>query len=629
MNLTGFAKRYFAIIAFIAGLGFLAILEGGDMGQVQRQVNWFFGNFVAFLAKVLFFDFFFFLDTINIPVVVIVLVGGALFFTFRFTFINIRGFAHAISVVRGTYDDPDAPGEVSHFQALSSALSATVGLGNIAGVAIAVSLGGPGAVFWMMVAAFFGMVSKFAECTLGQMYRQVDENGEVRGGPMVYLKEGLTDLGFPKVGTVLSVLFAVLCIGGSFGGGNMFQANQSFAAMSKLIPALGGERAEGTVVVTSSKPHELELRKHLMQFKTTPEEGSDAEPVVFRPVEDVSVQATDWAQTESGFQYKFDVIAMASGPSFNLDAGIIDTVETATVSGRDVEWTALEGASVVNADKTRGGTGDLGWLYGMLLAVLVGIVIIGGIKRIGKIADKIVPVMVVMYVISAMAIILLNASEVPGAVAEIFRQAFSPDAAYGGFIGVLIQGVRRAAFSNEAGVGSAAIAHSAAKTKEPIREGLVALLEPFIDTIVVCFMTGSVIVVTGVYADPATAGLDGVLLTGAAFDKGLAGFADIALSVAVVLFAFSTMISWSYYGERCWSYLFGNDQTQAYRILFCIFVWVGCVSSLGNVLDFSDLMILSMAFPNIIGVVWLSGKVRRALDDYWERYKNDEFTVYK
>lgn len=626
--MTGFAKRYFAIIAFVVGLGILAILEGGDMGRVQRQVNSVFGTVVEFLFKVLFFDFFFFTDAVDIPIVVIVLVGGAIFFTLRFTFINIRGFFHAISVLRGTYDDPDAPGEVTHFQALSSALSATVGLGNIAGVAIAVSLGGPGAVFWMMVAAFFGMVSKFAECTLGQMYRQVDENGEVRGGPMVYLREGLADLGFPGIGKVLSVLFAVLCIGGSFGGGNMFQANQSFAAMSKLIPALGGEHAQGTIVLVVDEPIEIDRRRHLIQFKTTPTD-EETEPVVFNPVDDVAVKTTDWAQTEDGFEHRFDVVATNTGPLSNLDAGSVDTVELAAVEGRDVTWTTIEGAMVVNPEKTRGGTDDFGWLYGLLLAVLVGIVIIGGIKRIGKIADKIVPAMVVLYVISALAIIILHANEVPGAVAEIFRQAFSPDAAYGGFLGVLIQGVRRAAFSNEAGVGSAAIAHSAAKTKEPVREGLVALLEPFIDTIVVCFMTGSVIVVTGVYADPATAGLDGVLLTGAAFDKGLASYADVLLSIAVVLFAFSTMISWSYYGERCWSYLFGTDQTRAYRVLFCVFVWIGCVSSLGNVLDFSDLMILSMAFPNIIGVVWLSGKVRRALDDYWTRYKNDEFKIYK
>jgi AGCS family alanine or glycine:cation symporter len=320
-----------------------------------------------------------------------------------------------------------------------------------------------------------------------------------------------------------------------------------------------------------------------------------------------------------------DSVAITSGESFHVEPGIVTTVSFATVNGRDVKWETPAGATAENIEKFRGGSEHLGWLYGLLLAVLVGVVIVGGIRRIGKVADKIVPVMCVLYVISGIGVLIVNASAVPAAIMTIFDAAFSNDALYGGFIGVIVQGVRRAAFSNEAGVGSAAIAHSAAKTKYPVREGLVALLEPFIDTIVICFMTGIVIVVTGVYADPATSSLEGVLLTGEAFGSALGDFAAYALSTAVVLFAFSTMISWSYYGERCWSFLFGNEQTLPYRLLFCGFVWLGCVSSLGNVLDFSDLMILSMAFPNILGVVILSGKIKRALDDYWKQYKDGAF----
>ncbi len=439
----------------------------------------------------------------NVPFVVLWLVFGAIFFTFRYRFPNLRAFGHAIAVTMGKYDEEGSTGEVSHFQALSSALSATVGLGNIAGVAVAVGVGGPGAVFWMVVAAFFGMVSKFSECTLGQMYREVDANGNVSGGPMRYLDKGLDELGFPKLGKVLAVAFAIMCVFGSFGGGNMFQANQSYAQVSAVLPI------------------------------------------------------------------------------FQSDGGSL--------------------------------------IYGLILAAMVGVVIIGGIKRIGLIAGYIVPVMVGIYFLAGIFVLVVNAGAIPEAFGKIIGEAFAPEAVGGGAIGVLIQGFRRAAFSNEAGVGSASIAHSAASTEEPVREGIVALLEPFIDTIIVCTMTGLVVVITGAYQGGAT----GVEMTSQAFDTVIPNFSYV-LSFAVFMFAFSTLISWSYYGERCWTYLFGTGSSLAYKVIFLCFVVIGSVLNLGSVLDFSDLMILGMAFPNVLGMYFLSGKVRAAFDDYWKRLQNGE-----
>lgn len=433
----------------------------------------------------------------KLPFVVAWLVLGAIFFTLRMSFISVRGFAHALKVITGAYDKAGDTGEISHFQALASALSATVGLGNIAGVALAVAAGGPGAVFWMIVAALFGMSSKFVECTLGQMYREVRPDGSVSGGPMHYLDAGLQEMGLGALGKPLAVLFAVMCVGGSFGGGNMFQANQSFAAISEVIPFF--------------------------------------------------------------------------------------------------------------ADKA--------WLYGLVLAFLVGLVVVGGIRRIGTATSVIVPFMCGLYLLAGVWVLIVHAADVPAAVATIVRLAFTPEAGYGGFIGVLVQGFRRASFSNEAGVGSASIAHSAAATSEPVREGIVALLEPFIDTVIVCAMTGIVVVVTGAY----TQGMgDGVQMTSWAFGSVVSWFPTV-LSAAVFLFAFSTMISWSYYGERCTVWLLGERAILPYRLLFLVAVFCGSVFKLGNVLDFSDLMILGMAFPNILGAVLLSGKVKAALDDYMGR----------
>lgn len=447
--------------------------------------------------------------SIGVPFVVVWLLSAGLFFTLLMKFINIRAFGHAVALVRGKYDDPNNPGEVSHFQALASALSATVGLGNIAGVAIAISIGGPGATFWMIVAGLVGMTTKFAECTLGQMYRKVSPDGVVSGGPMHYLRDGLADIGMAPIGKFLAVLFALLCIGASFGGGNAFQVGQSLNAI----------------------------------------------------------------RTEDSFAF---------------------------------------------IDKAP-------YVYGLVMAFFVGIVIIGGIRSIGAVAGRIVPFMCGAYVLAAIYILAANAIQLPGAIGLIFSSAFSWDAGLGGFVGILVVGIQRAVFSNEAGAGSAAIAHSAARTKEPVSEGIVALMEPFIDTVVVCTMTALVIIVTGVYADPQHADLvvnnKGAALTKEAFMLGGFVWFKWILYGAVVLFAYSTMISWSYYGERCWTSLFGPRASIYYKILFLVFVVLGSIVTAGNILDFSDLLILGMSFPNLVGVLLLSGKVRRALHDYMEKLR--------
>lgn len=505
---------------------------------LEATVNETFGKVNQALASVMFYK-----VGGHVPLAVLWLVVGAVFFTVRMGFINFRGFKHAILVTAGRYDKKsgDDQGEVSHFQALTAALSATVGLGNIAGVAIAIATGGPGATFWMIVAGFLGMSSKFVECTLGQKYREVRPDGRVMGGAMFYLSKGLAEMGLSGFGKVLAVFFAVLCIGGSFGGGCAFQVNQSLDAVAETIPGLQDHR----------------------------------------------------------------------------------------------------------------------WIYGLVMMIGVGIVIIGGIKSIARVAEKIVPLMCGVYVIAAASIIVMNLDKLPGAVAAIFEGAFSPQAAYGGLIGVLVIGFKRAAFSNEAGVGSAAIAHSAARTEYPVREGIVALLEPFIDTIVVCTMTAIVIIISGAYAvdfgpDPEDASktvptrlalqeageeIDerdaaamlasipsdkGARLTSIAMDRQIPYFRFV-LALAVALFAYSTMISWSYYGERCWAYLFGDNSSMVYRVIFLTFVFLGSIVSARNVLDFGDLMILGMAFPNIVGLLLLSGGVAGDLKSYWRKYSDGEF----
>jgi AGCS family alanine or glycine:cation symporter len=453
-------------------------------------------------------------STPGVPIVVLWLILGAVFFTLRMRFINVRGFRHAIDVVRGRYDNPDDEGEVTHFQALASALSATVGLGNIAGVALAVMLGGPGAVFWMMLAGFVGMSSKFVECTLGQIYRHKRADGHVLGGPMSYLDEGLAALGMPRLGKALALAFAFMCAAGSFGGGNTFQVSQSLGIVRTMVP-------------------------------------------------------------------------------------VFDRVP---------------------------------WVYGLLIAGAVGVVILGGIERIAKTAEKIVPLMCGLYVSACLFILAMNLEALPGAFARIVGEAFTPMAGFGGFVGVLVVGIRRAVFSNEAGVGSASIAHSAAKTEYPIREGMVALLEPFIDTIVVCTMTGLVIVVTGAFEDPANYDLlragQGAALTARAMAGEVSWFPWV-LMVAVVLFAYSTMISWSYYGERCCVYLFGDRAAMPYRITFVVFAFLGSVVTAGKLVTFGDLMILAMSFPNILGLLLLSGVVKRQLDEYMNGLRSGTFAKGK
>ena len=478
---------------------------------------------------------------IQVPIVLILLVCGALFFTIYFGFVNIRRFGLAIEVVRGKHDDieKDVPpvddtnvnvvdgdivdtikdeskhGEVNHFQALATAVSGTVGLGNIAGVAIAIAIGGPGATFWMIVCGLLGMSSKFVECTLGVKYRDIDKNGVVYGGPMYYLTKGFKELKLAGLGKFLAILFAILCVGGSLGGGNAFQSNQ---AAQQIVGITGIQHASA------------------------------------------------------------------------------------------------------------------GFFVGVILAIITGIVIIGGIKKIAKVTEKIVPFMAIIYIIASLIIIFAHFSFIGEAFCLIFNQAFSPRAGLGGLMGVLIVGFKRAAFSNEAGAGSASIAHSAVNTKYPASEGVVALLEPFIDTVVICTMTALVIIIFnregvmfpyggdghgGVVLGDSGTTISGVDLTTLAYNDVIPHFSYV-LTVAIVLFAFSTMISWSYYGLQAWKFLFGRSKAAdlSYKLLFLVFVVIGASISLSAVTDFSDAMILAMVFPNMIGLLFLFPKVRQEMKRY-------------
>ena len=501
---------------------------------IDQLIDEKFGNATGWFVDFIFYKIPF-SENVQIFWVLFPLILGATYFTFYFKFINFRGFITSINIVRGKYDHLDqhknlprsvdetrevntkenkaiyeAEGEVTHFQALTAALSATVGLGNIAGVAIAVSIGGAGATFWMIVAGFLGMASKFVECTLGVKYRDIDENGTVYGGPMYYLTKGLKSRGLEKFGKFLAVVFAIFVIGGSFGGGNMFQVNQAFQLVENIT---GGE------------------------------------------------------------------------------------------------------ASFLHGK---------GWLFGIVMAVLVGIVIIGGIKKIAKVTDKIVPFMVVIYVSASLFVIISNYTMIGDAFAQIFKGAFSPEGVAGGAIGVLVQGFKRAAFSNEAGIGSASIAHSAVKTKYAASEGLVALLEPFIDTVVVCTMTALVLIITGNVAveNSSLNDAQAILLTSGAFESVISWFPYV-LTIAVVLFAFSTMISWSYYGFQGWAYLFGRSKKMEYlyKIIFCLFVIVGSAASLGSVIGFSDAMIFAMMVPNMVGIIILAPKVKKELIRFMDAIK--------
>ena len=481
----------------------------------------------------------------NVPVVVLLLVIGATFFTIFFGFPAVTKFKLAINTVRGKYDelehhgvektdlevvDGDLPGtirdeskhgEVSHFQALATAVSGTVGLGNIAGVAVAIAVGGPGATFWMIVCGLIGMSTKFVECTLGVKYRDVGEDGTVYGGPMYYLKRGLEAQNKALLGKILAVIFAILCVGASFGGGNAFQSNQAAVQIESILGLSGGA---------------------------------------------------------SGF------------------------------------------------------------VIGVILALIVGVVIIGGIKRIANITEKIVPFMAGIYVLACLVIIFDNISYVGDAFGMIISGAFTPAAGLGGVLGVLIVGFQRAAFSNEAGAGSAAIAHSAVKTDFPASEGVVALLEPFIDTIVICTMTALVIIFfnmdvgafdygnsvnSSVLINETQQYVGGVDLTSMAFDSVLPGFSYI-LTIAIILFAFSTMISWSYYGLQSWKFLFGRGKKAdiVYKVLFLLFVVIGASATLDAVIKFSDAMILALVFPNMIGLLFLFPRVREEMNKYVKAIKD-------
>lgn len=527
--------KKFLLSLFALVLPILTFAQEAQKMGIDEKIDQVFGDATGWFVGFIFYKIDFG-GGVKVFWVLFPLIIGALYFTIYFKFINFRGFFKSVNIVRGKYDDLDHhesliaagdatpggdaretiaieghEGEVSHFQALTAALSATVGLGNIAGVAIAVSIGGAGATFWMIVAGFLGMASKFVECTLGVKYRDIDEDGTVYGGPMYYLTKGLKSKGLPVLGKILAALFAIFVIGGSFGGGNMFQVNQAFQLVEHIT---GGNES--------------------------------------------------------------------------------------ILHGR-------------------------GWLFGLVMAVLVGIVIIGGIKKIAKVTDKIVPFMVVIYVAASLFVIFANYDLIGSAFAQIWNGAFSPEGIAGGAVGVLVQGFKRAAFSNEAGIGSASIAHSAVKTKYAASEGMVALLEPFIDTVVVCTMTALVLIITG-FVDPLNPPANdaqAILLTSSAFASSISWFPYV-LTIAVVLFAFSSMISWSYYGFQGWTYLFGRTKKMeyTYKVIFCLFVIVGAAASLGSVIDFSDAMIFAMMVPNMIGLAILAPKVKEELNKYMDALKS-------
>ena len=446
----------------------------------------------------------------DVPLVVVWLVFAAVFFTFYFRFINISGFTHAIRLVRGDYaDEEDPPGEVTHFQALATAVSGTVGIGNIGGVAVAISVGGPGATMWMIIAGLLGMSTKFIECTLGTMYRQINPDGSVSGGPMYYLEHGFAARKMPGFGKFIGRFYALGIVIGCLGIGNMFQSNQAFV---QFVNVTGGSQ------------------------------GS---------------------------------------------------------------WFA-----------------DKGWLFGACLAMLVGLVILGGIKSIARVTSKVVPFMAIFYCASALIILAMNYEAIPFAINAIISGAFSPEGISGGAIGVMIIGFQRAVFSNEAGIGSAPIAHSAVQTGHPVTEGYVSLLEPFIDTVVICTLTAMVIVTTFYYDPNFNTGLGGIEMTSAAFERNIS-WSPYLIAIAGMLFAFSTMIAWAYYGLKGWTYLVGESALASggFKLVFCLFVALGCSIQLEAVLDFSDALVFLICIPNIIGLYMLAPVVRKELSRYQENFR--------
>ena len=509
-----------AAAALVAFAALIVSVVPAQAQSIDETVNQIFADSTGWFVSFIFAP----IPGTSIAWIVLWLVVAASVFTVYFGFIQFRVIGHSLALVSGKYSDPDDAGEVSHFQALATALSGTVGLGNIAGVAVAVSIGGAGATFWMILAGLLGMASKFTECTLGVKYRNEYPDGRVSGGPMYYLTKGFAERGLPG-GKVLAVLFSIFCVLGALGGGNMFQANQAHQQLSGVFG-----------------------------------------------------------------QYP-------------------------------------------------------GWITGFVFALIVFAVIVGGIKSIARVTEKVVPFMGVLYVGAALVIILMNINMVGAAFGQIIDGAFTGNGIVGGMVGALIQGFRRAAFSNEAGVGSAAIAHSAVRTKEPITEGFVSLLEPFIDTVVICTMTALVIIITGqLVTDPETGlyvindagqvttatGATGVGLTSAAFESAFSWFPYV-LVLAVVLFAFSTMLSWSYYGLKAWTFMFGEGKAQelTFKIIFCIFIVIGAAANLGPVIDFSDAAIFAMAVVNIAGLYFLMPIVKRELESYLRRLNSGEIKRFK
>ncbi len=444
----------------------------------------------------------------QLPLVVVWLVLAAVFFTFYFNFLSISGFKHAFKIARGDYADKSHPGEVTHFQALATAVSGTVGIGNIGGVAVAISLGGPGATFWMVLAGLLGMSTKFIECTLGTIYRNHNADGSVSGGPMYYLSKGFAEKGMAGIGRFLGGFYALGIVFGCLGIGNMFQSNQAY---HQFVNVTGGESS----------------------------------------------------------------------------------------------WFA-----------------DKGWVFGILLAAAVGLVIIGGIKSIARVSARVVPFMAIFYCVGCLVIITMNYAALPFAFNAIFQGAFSPEGIGGGLVGVMIIGFQRAVFSNEAGIGSAPIAHAAVRTNEPVTEGYVALLEPYIDTVVICSMTALVVITTFYYQPDFNAGLDGIQMTSAAFERNIS-WSPYLIAIAGLLFAFSTMLAWAYYGLKGWTYLMGErgHSELLFKLMFCTFVVIGCSIQLTSILDISDALVFLICVPNIIGLYVLAPRVKQELHSYQQKIK--------
>ena len=452
----------------------------------------------------------------QLPLIVLWLIGASVFFTFYFRFLSLRGFKHAFELLRGDYSKPEHTGELSHFQALATAVAGTVGIGNISSVAIIISLAGPGATFWLMLAGFLGMSTKFAECVVGVKYRKLNPDGSISGGPMYYLEQGLKERNLAWLGKPVGYFYALAIVIGCMGIGNMFQSNQAF---------------EQFVVVTGG---------------------------------------------EAGF------------------------------------------------------FADKGWLFGAMLAGLVAVVIIGGIKSIASVTSRLVPFMAVTYILGSLTVILLNADRIPWAISAIATEAFNPAAMTGGMLGVMIMGFQRAVFSNEAGLGSAAIAHSAVKTHEPVTEGFVALMEPFIDTVVICTLTALVILTTVYGPELAGAGMQGIELTSRAFASTLS-WSTVPLSIIAILFAFSTLLSWSYYGLKGWTYILGESTRVelVFKTIFCLFAALGCMIQLDAVLDFSDALVFVIALPNILGLYILAPIIKRELVSYQQRVRSGAIPNYR